>query len=131
MSFFAAIVVFMSASSLMAEAPPVPSVVAVDSELEFALKSLFIEELGYTLIGAKPVTSEEDPYYLEMNSELIKRLHSFLKSAFQNSDKFILRMSKECDTGFDVELIHKTALRTVIRKNPELRSFIKEKFGIC
>jgi hypothetical protein len=128
MSFFAAIVVFISASSLMAEAPPVPGVVAVDSELEFALKSLFIRELGYTLIGTKPVTSEH-PCYLEKNPELIKKLRSFLNMVFKNSNTFILRMSEECDTIFSVDFIHKTALRRVIRENPELQLFIKKKFG--
>jgi hypothetical protein len=128
-SLFVALFVAISASPLVAEAPDVRSVVAADSELEFALKSLFIRELGYTLIGVKPVTIEGHPNCLEDDPELIKKVRSFLKTVFQGSTKFIFKTNEECDRFFHIELIHTAALRRLIRENKELQSFVMKKFG--
>lgn len=136
LSFLMVIIAFVSSSSLLArtscedcEMLCNKNVVAIDSELESALKSLFIRELGYTLIGKKPVTSEWDLHYLTKNVKVIKKLREFLISSFRVSSKFILKISKESDSSFGIELIHKPALKRVIRDNQELQSFIQEKFG--
>ena len=100
-----------------------------DPELEVAVASLFIDELGYTLIGAKPVSIQEGSnYYLRKHPEIVKRVLSFLTEAFKNSPRFILKISEEDDGFFKIELYCKTAVRKVIAENKELQTFIKNKF---
>ena len=108
--------------SVLANVPPAGSaclcqnsVFANDPELESAIASLFIGELGYTLIGAKPVSIQEGGnYYLSQHPEATKRLLSFLTMAFKNSPGFIVKISGEWDGYYDIELFNKAALRKVI-----------------
>ena len=100
-----------------------------DPELEFAVASLFIDELGYTLIGAKPVSLQEGSGpYLNKHPEVVKRVLSFLTEAFKNSPGFILKISEIDEGYFDIELFCKAAIKKVIAENEELQIFIKKKF---
>ena len=119
-SFFVILSVFASRSFLLAKTPDAyfttpPHISAiVDSEVESALKSLFIRELGYTLVGEKPVTSDESHYYLTEDPQVIEKLCAFLTTSFQNSKKFIFKASVRRGCSFEVELIHKSSLKRVI-----------------
>jgi hypothetical protein len=105
------------------------NVSANDPELEAAVASLFIDELGYTLIGAKPVSIQESTTcYLGQHPEVAKKFFSFLTRAFKNSPGFILKISRECGGCHDIELFNKAALRKVIAEHRELLVFIKKKF---
>ena len=100
-----------------------------DKELETALASLFTNELGYTLLGAKPASIQEGrSSYLHEHPEVAKRLFPFLTQTFKNSSGFILKISGEWDTSYDIEFFNIKALKKVIREHQELQIFIKKKF---
>ena len=100
-----------------------------DSELESALEGFFIDELGFTLIGAKPATIREGRTdYLDSHPEATSGLLRFLTETFQNSTRFILKASATNNKSCFIEFINKVALRKVIRENPELQAFVKKRF---
>ena len=108
---------------------PSTTTTVTDPELECALSSLFTDEMGYTLIGTKPVSIQEAPtYYLGDNPEIATKARMFLKKIFQNSPTFILKTSLEYDCCW-IEFYNKTTIKKAIDEYPELRAFIQRKFS--
>jgi hypothetical protein len=89
------------------------------------LRRVFTDDLGYTLVGAKPASLDDScTYYLRMAyPEDVEKARLFLKSTFAHSKRFILR---EIDN--DLWLINKQSLSIQISKHIELKSFIINKF---
>ena len=105
------------------------SIFVEDPELESAVASLFSGELGYTLIGEKPVSIQEGSNcYLKQHPDVVKRLFSFLSLAFNRSSRFILRISGKWDGCYDIELFNKDAFRRIVTKHHELQEFIRKKY---
>ena len=116
-------------TSLRYASPCQASIISSDPGLEAALSSLFTNELGYTLIGEKPVSIQEGTTsYLRDHPEVAKRLFPFLIKAFKESSGFILKISGDWNQSCDIELFNIRALKKEILKHPELRTFIRKKF---
>ena len=100
-----------------------------DPDLELALASIFTDELGYTLIGEKPVSIQETTnIYLREHPEVVERLFPFLTKVFEKSPGFILKIFGELNASYDIEFFNVRALKKVIFKHPELQAFIERKF---
>ncbi len=99
-----------------------------DQKLENGLKILFSKEMGYTLLGEKPVSIDEwSEDYLRSSSDIEKMLQ-FLQRTFRGSPRFIFKSVLKDDGLYRIELIHKQALKEVIYGNRDLCSIVKKKF---
>jgi hypothetical protein len=97
------------------------------SDVESGLKSVFLSDFGYTLVGAKPVSIDLDlPEYMHNKTESKTALLNFLKSSFSNSSKFILRETVSFDR---LELINIDSLLNQISTHMILSDFVCRKYG--
>ena len=100
-----------------------------NDEIERNIGRLFKMELGYTLIGKKPVSIEEGRAFLEHDfSQQEEKIREFLIEAFKNSQSFILQLPADPKKCLPLTLIHKSALTKVINENEELNDFVTKKF---
>ena len=99
-----------------------------DQELENAYRSLFSKEFGYTLIGEKPISFEENAIneYLFYHPEVVAKFTYSLDKTFKNSHTVILKTFLEPD--YYIEIIHKPAVAQLLRKDQRLQNFIKLNF---
>jgi hypothetical protein len=99
------------------------------TELDELYRYAFSRDMGYTLIGEKPV-SLEGISYLEFpfEPEVLDDFISSLKNAFNGSEKFVCKVFKSYD-GYEIELIHRNALRALVTKNLTIKWFIEERFS--
>ena len=97
-------------------------------DIDLHLREIFFAELGYTLMGVKPI-SFTDCYSVEYNPQVKRRIFEFLKTAFHNSPKFILKIYNKKYRNHRIILIHKNSLQNLISKEPILANFVKEKYG--
>jgi len=98
--------------------------------LESALMFLFKDELGYTLIGEKPVSVNNcQNLDLIQNKELAQCVFRFLEKAFDKSDTYILKVMPVFHGLTYVQLVHKRALSNLISKEKSLQAFIKQNYG--
>ncbi len=97
--------------------------------IEGALQFLFKDELGFTLIGEKPVSINwcED-YELSHNKVLAEAVFGFLRMAFDKSDTHILNIVP-FGPGAEIQLIHKKALSNLIIRERTLRVFVEQNYG--
>ena len=101
---------------------------AVESELESTYRSIFSGDLGYTLIGEKPISSSNiADNCLLVPSRIAKKCISSLQETFKISDTYIFKVLGPIEDGH-IELIHKPSVREVVSKNASLRNFIRERF---
>lgn len=98
--------------------------------LEHAYQTLFYKEFGYTLIGEKPVSIEEEieSRYLYDHPEALEQFLASLQASFQNSKTLVLKIFRE-DRNCFIECIHKEALGALLNKNTALQNFVKENFA--
>ena len=106
-----------------------PSTSKADVEFENELRYLFSQELGHTLIGAKPVSDEEWFWYHSTTHQIKGMTVDFLKSTFANSKTFILQIYCPHPSCVNITLIHKPLLIKTIRKEKYLRFFILRNYG--
>jgi hypothetical protein len=99
-------------------------------EVEEFFATLFSGELGYTLIGSKPISEDEfeGKYYPEVGfvQEVDKRCFDALRKAFEGSSNFVLKVFN--GPYHTIELINKKAVRNLVRQNSNLQAFIKKNF---
>ena len=88
------------------------------------LRSIFSDDFGYTLIGARPASLDDSAGLCLESLYPEDRVNSFLRELFDRSDAFIFR-----EIIGSRWLIHKKSLRNQIRKHDKLRLFIDFKFG--
>ncbi len=101
-----------------------------DRQIENALASLFSRELGYTLIGKKPVSIDvNDDYYLYKHPHVVKKVLNFLKKTFKDSPGFILKTKLHKDGSYRIELTNKKSFTNIISERPKLWALVREKFG--
>jgi hypothetical protein len=93
-------------------------------EVEESVSRLFRTECGYTLLGEKPVSEEERPFFGHTDYQQEKKVREFLMTAFKNSPSFILRLPTDPNRCIPLTLIHKPALTRVINENEELKDFV-------
>lgn len=99
---------------------------AFDKEFEDFCFDLFSREFGYTLIGIKPISTDELP--CKYCNEKGERCLAILREMFQGSPNFVLKII--CSGPFrSIELINRKSLRKLVGRNCALRSFIMEVFG--
>jgi hypothetical protein len=100
-------------------------------EIEELFAILFSGELGYTLIGSKPISEDEfeGKYYQEIGfvQEVDKRCFEELKKVFDGSSNFVLKVFSD-GPYCTIELINKRAVRDFVQRNSILQAFIKKKF---
>ncbi len=94
-------------------------------EIEDFFSDLFSRELGYTLIGVKPISTDE--VYGEYFQEISESCFEQLKKMFVGSPNFVLKIFPR-GRIHSVELINRRVLREVVRNNPIVRAFIKKEF---
>ena len=101
-----------------------------DLMVEKELQRIFTECLGYTLIGAKPV-SVEYCCRLEFSSNLEQKKRFFvaLESIFHDSERFLLKVFHYADFYSEVILIDVPALLKLVKKSSYLSRFVKKKYG--
>lgn len=100
-----------------------------DIEIEDAYREMFAGDIGYTLIGEKPVSTDDiRGYHLATRHQVLEKFVSSLTATFRGSDKFVLKIFT-VGRGYGIELIHKKAVRDLISSNNSLRQFINEKFS--
>jgi hypothetical protein len=97
--------------------------------IEFCLRELFSADLGYTLIGCKPI-SFESCRSSKYDSRTRQALFEFLKAVFHKSEKYIIKIdSFDSYSCFpQIMLVHKKALLKTVAKEPLLQNFIQRKF---
>ena len=80
---FACLVLLVSSSNLY----------SYGTEIESAYRVIFSEDIGYTLIGFKPISYDylQDDY-LRAHPETFKRVIASLKATFQESDTFVFKV---------------------------------------
>jgi len=101
-----------------------------NTTLEESLKILFCNELGYTLIGAKPVSEADCPFIEQyLCKESLDDICSFLDRAFQKSSRYILKIERDSTAYMTITLMHIPSLKKIIAHNRKLRSFIQKKYG--
>ena len=64
-----------------------------DKKIELCLRELFSSDLGYTLIGCKPV-SFEGCCSIKYDDKTRRALFEFLTVTFNKSEKYIIRIGK-------------------------------------
>jgi hypothetical protein len=100
-----------------------------DIELEKELRYLFSQELGHTLIGAKPVSVEECFLCGLTSSTSKERTLDFLKQIFANSNTFILMIHVPYPSYIVITLIHKPLLIKTIQHEEYLRRFLERHYN--
>ena len=98
-------------------------------EFENELRYLFSQELGHTLIGAKPISDEEWFWYRSTTHQLKEKIIDFLKLTFANSKTFILKIHSTHPSCVNITLIHKPLLIKTIHKEKYLKAFIGRNYG--
>ena len=105
------------------------SVFSCDDEVEKIVGRLFKTTVGYTLIGKKPVSEGDWPFFNRASLQQEQIIREFLVLAFKNSRSFILQLQANTNYCFPFVLIHKPALIKVINENKELSDFVIKKFA--
>ena len=95
-------------------------------EAENFFSDLFCRDFGYTLIGIKPISTDE--VHGQYNRKTADAYLSKLMEMFRKSDKFVLKVFYHGETYYSVELINKNSVRRVVQQNPIVRSFVKNLF---
>jgi hypothetical protein len=97
---------------------------------ESALMFLFKDELGFTLIGEKPITINWcENYELSHDKELSSYVFAFLSKAFAQSETHILNIVPLHPGVTEIQLIHKRSLSSLIAKEEKLRAFVRQYYG--
>ena len=96
--------------------------------LECAYRMLFSRELGYTLLGEKPISEDSLPYYFKVVPEEKQAFIASIVNTFAGSRNLVLKVLP-FGRGYVLELINRKAVRRVIAKHGVVQKFIKEKFG--
>jgi hypothetical protein len=126
--FFAIILSLLSTSEASVEDK---SDLLSKQEIESFFANLFSRELGYTLIGSKPISEDEfvGKYYQEIGffQDVDKRFFNELKKSFEGSSNFVLKVFSD-GPYYTIELINKRAVRDLVKRNSVLQAFIKKKF---
>ncbi len=94
---------------------------------------MFADELGYALIGEKPISHDYvQDSYLRIHPHVCERFITSLKEMFKDSNKYILKVFEftypDNRKSYEIELIHKPALKKLISKNALVRKFIRNNF---
>jgi hypothetical protein len=97
-------------------------------DIESSLQYLFSGDLGHTLVGAKPVSSEEWFWCRSVTSQSKEDVVNFLKKNFNNSETFILHVSSPNPSLLDITLIHKPLLEKTINREKYLKNFIESRY---
>jgi hypothetical protein len=106
-------------------ASPLPSSDVQD--LENDLVPIFSNDLGYTLIGEKPVSIEQNlDLFLDSHPDRKNQLFFFLKTVFRQSSRFILKVFADRD---QIELINKASLSKQILRYKMLNDFVHTTYG--
>ena len=114
--------------SLLAETSPIVAQ-SRDQILESGLTVLFSEDLGYTLLGEKPVTIVEcSDYYLCTNPVALDIVLQFLQKTFKRSSKYLVKTFRD-NQYYRIEFINRQALKNIVKKNSELQCFVNKKFS--
>jgi hypothetical protein len=100
-----------------------------DPNLEKALTYLFCNELGYTLIGAKPISDEECCWLNEFPPSTKKALIRYLRRIFGKSNTYIINIYTPTPKYTSITLVYKPALLNAIATEPYLQAFVKKNFG--
>jgi hypothetical protein len=94
-------------------------------EIEEFFLSLFAKEFGYTLLGIKPISTDE--VFGEYFQKTSEKCFDELKKAFVDSPNFVLKIFSE-GPCHSVELINRKAVRELVRNNHVVQAFIKKEF---
>jgi hypothetical protein len=92
-------------------------------EIESLCMELFSGEFGDTLIGVKPITTDDLSYPYEISERCLVSL----RKMFEKSPNFVLKIFSR-NQEHSIELINRRALRTLVKHNLIVRSFIKREF---
>ena len=99
-----------------------------DLKLESGIRLLFSKDMGYTLLGKKPVSIEEWSEDYVWSSSDIEYVLKFCVKAFQESPRFIFKVILNEDGLYRIEFIHKKALKKIIFTNRDLFVAIKKRY---
>lgn len=97
--------------------------------LECAYRMLFSRELGYTLLGEKPISEDSLSYYFKVFPEAQKTFITSIKNTFKGSSNLVLKVFP-FGKGYVLELINKKAVRRIVSKHVFVQKFIKNRF-VC
>lgn len=98
-------------------------------DLEIGLRCVFSDDFGYTLVGDKPVSSDQTlSCFRDDEAEKRERFFNYLREVFQKSNRFIFKVLKK--HGY-MELINKKSLYIQINKYKKLNDFVKKTYGSC
>lgn len=102
----------------------------MDKNIELCLRELFSSDLGYTLIGCKPV-SFESCRSCKYDERTRNALFDFLRTELSRTGKYIIRIGRfHSYSRFpQILLVHKKALLKTIAKESVLQNFIRKKFA--
>lgn len=106
-----------------------------DDQMEDMYKAFFSTEFGYTLIGAKPASFDDEQYsYLSLHPKSLRKFLVSLQHTFQDSYNFILKTEYQENTeglpsDYYIELINKKALQEMISHSWMVQAFIRAEFG--
>ena len=125
------IFVVLTISAYSEEPAQDPSDAFIKKQVESFFFNIFSRELGYTLIGSKPISQDEfvGKYYrkIEFFQDVDKRVFSELQKVFAGSSRFVLKVFFSGPYPI-IELVHKKAVRDLVRRNATLQEFIKKEF---
>ena len=96
-----------------------------DEEFETLCFELFTRDFGYTLLGIKPISTDELPR--KYCDKLGERCFAKLKETFDKSPNFVLKIIQD-GPFYSVELINRGSLRALVKRNSFVRSFVREIF---
>ncbi len=100
----------------------------IDREIESAYRITFTDDIGYALIGAKPIATDDlQDLHFETHPQVLDQSITSLKSIFKDSDRFVLKTAGFCGE-YKLELIHRKALGQLVAKNTFLQRYIKSEF---
>ena len=101
----------------------------LDTRIEKVYREIFSKELGYTLIGEKPVSMEMGPNdYLDSHPYLTRLFLAHLRRTFYQSKRYIVKTFYDDGGHYTIELIHRPALKTLITSTSQLKRFIETKY---
>ena len=99
------------------------------TELDELYRYTFSREIGYTLVGEKPVSADVIPRWIfPYEPEVFDDFVFSLKNAFDDSDTFVFKVFNSCE-GYEVELVNKKALQELVATNSAIKSLIKKNFS--
>lgn len=98
-----------------------------NNDIEPYLREIFSDDLFFTLLGEKPISFVEC-YSLKFSSRTKRHMLTFLETKFHNSPKFILKIFELQPRLYNIILVHKKALETVVLEDPLLCEFVRRKF---